>query len=242
VTVWGTQWDIRWHLLIGRDSFWIPPHLMTYSGVTLIVLVSFGILAWTTTQALRGVAEPGMIRQIGITGSRGYHLAAYSIALTVLAAPIDDLWHRMFGIDVTLWSPPHLLGLVGGILNAAACWLIACEVYSTESRARLVALVLAGAFVYGGISLGFQPAIRIAYVYGGLRFFTYPMLAALFAPLALVVTAQMSRRRAAPVLVVVTVFLIGLAGAAVSHVGFAWLQPESFLPRRSPRTLRRRSR
>jgi uncharacterized membrane protein YbhN (UPF0104 family) len=39
VTVCGTSWDIRWHLLIGRDSFWIPPHLMTYSGVTMIVLV-----------------------------------------------------------------------------------------------------------------------------------------------------------------------------------------------------------
>lgn len=37
VTVWGTQWDVRRHLLIGRDSFWIPPHLMTYSGVTVIV-------------------------------------------------------------------------------------------------------------------------------------------------------------------------------------------------------------
>jgi len=106
VTVWGTQWDIRWHLLIGRDSFWIPPHLMTYSGVTAIVLVSFGVLAWTSVQALRGVTAPGMIRLIGITGTRGYHLAAYGIALTVLAAPIDDLWHRTFGLDVTLWSPP----------------------------------------------------------------------------------------------------------------------------------------
>jgi hypothetical protein len=103
VTVWGTSWDIRWHLLIGRDSLWIPPHLMTYSGVTLIVLVSFGVLAWTTSQALRGVAPPGMFRQLGITGTRGYHLAAYSITLTVLAAPIDDLWHRTFGLDVTLW-------------------------------------------------------------------------------------------------------------------------------------------
>jgi hypothetical protein len=45
VTVWGTSWDIRWHLLIGRDSFWIPPHQMTYSGVTVIVLVSFGVPA-----------------------------------------------------------------------------------------------------------------------------------------------------------------------------------------------------
>jgi hypothetical protein len=83
--------------------------------------------------------------------------------------------------------------------------------------------------LYRGISLGVQPAIRIAYVYGGLRFFTYPLLASLLAPLALVVTAHLSRLRAAPVLVVATVFVIGLAGAAISRAGFAWVQPESFL-------------
>jgi hypothetical protein len=27
---WGVQWDIRWPLLIGRDSFWIAPHLLTW--------------------------------------------------------------------------------------------------------------------------------------------------------------------------------------------------------------------
>jgi hypothetical protein len=56
---------------------------MTYSGVTMIVLVSFGVLAWTTSQALRGVATLGMFRQLGITGTRGYHLAAYSIMLSL---------------------------------------------------------------------------------------------------------------------------------------------------------------
>jgi hypothetical protein len=216
---------------IGRDSFWIPRHLVTYSGVTMIVLVSFGVLVWTTSQALRGVATPGMFRHLGITGTRGYHLAAYGLPLTVLAAPIDDLWHRTFGLDVTLWSPPHLLGLVGGILNAVACWVIACEVYPARSRARLVALVLAGALVFGGISLGVQPAIRIAYVYGGLLFFTYPLLAALFAPLALVVTAHLSKLRVAPVLVVVTVFVIGLAGLSRRLC----LGPARVVPRRGDR-------
>lgn len=23
---WGLQWDIQWHVLIGRDSFWIRWH------------------------------------------------------------------------------------------------------------------------------------------------------------------------------------------------------------------------
>jgi len=230
VAGWGTQWDIEWHLTIGRDSFWIPPHVMIYSGVTAMVLVSFGVLAWTTARALGGAdREPGMVRVSGLTGTLGYHLAAWGIALTVVAAPIDDLWHRLFGLDVTLWSPPHLLGLVGGIVNAAACWLIACETYPEGSRARLVALVLAGAFVYGGIGFGLLPGIRIAYVYGGVRFFTYPILAALLVPLALVVTARLSRLRAAPVLALLVVLLLWVVGAAVARAGFAWLEPVSVI-------------
>ena len=117
----GLSWDIRWHLLIGRDSFWIAPHIMTYSGVAAIALVSFGVFLWTGTRDFRRASVLGMLRQLGVSGSRGYHLAALAITLTVLAAPLDELWHRMFGLDVTIWSPPHLLGLVGGILNAVAC-------------------------------------------------------------------------------------------------------------------------
>ena len=230
VVGWGAQWDIQWHVTIGRDSFWIPPHLMLYSGVTAIVLVSFGVLAWTTARALGGAdRERGTVRVLGFTGTPGYHLAAWGIALTVLAAPIDDLWHRLFGLDVTLWSPPHLLGLLGGIVNSAACWLIAREAHPAGSRARLAAIVLAGAFVYGGISFGLQPANRIAYVYGGIRFFTYAILAALLVPLALVVIARLSRLRAAPVLAVLVVLLLGVTGAAVARAGFAWIQPVSFI-------------
>src|SRR5438552_11053181 len=109
---WGTQWDIQWHLRIGRDSFWIAPHVMTYSGVTAMVLASFGMLAWTSWRARRGARDGGTVRAAGLTGTRGWHFAAWSIALTVLAASIDDLSHRLFGLHVTLLSPPHLLGLL----------------------------------------------------------------------------------------------------------------------------------
>ena len=115
---WGVQWDIQWHVRIGRDTFWIPPHVMTYSGVAILVLASFGVLARDTRRhLLAGRAPRGTERVLGLTGTPGFLLAACGIALTVLAAPIDDLWHRLFGIDVTLWSPPHLLGLVGVTIN-----------------------------------------------------------------------------------------------------------------------------
>jgi len=228
IAIWGTQWDIQWHLTIGRDSFWIAPHVVTYSGVTILVLASFGVLAWTTLRGA-GALQPRAIRVFGVTGTPGYQLAAWGMVLTVAAAPIDDLWHRLFGLDVTLWSPPHLLGLLGAIVNAAACWLIADETYPPRSGARLTALVLGGALVYGALSFGLLPGIRIGYVHGGLRFFTYPILAALLAPLPLVVVARLTRLRISPVLVVATVLALALAGAAIARLGFAWLQPTSFL-------------
>ena len=229
VAGWGTQWDIQWHLRIGRDSFWIAPHLITYSGVTAMVLVSFGVLAWMSWRALRGEREAGMVSVLGATGTRGWHLAAWSILLTVLAAPIDDLWHRLFGLDVTLWSPPHLLGLAGGVLNAAACWVIAREVFPAGRPAREIAVVLSGALVTGGLSVALQPSIRMAYLFGGVRFFTYAVLGALLLPLGLVVTARLSRWRVAPVLALVGMLAFGFAGSALARAGFAYLQPQSFI-------------
>src|SRR5436190_20113287 len=139
----GVGWDIRWHVVIGRDSFWIAPHVMTYAGVAAAAILSFGVLVfetWSTNAATRRTgasdADAPVLRVAGLWGTRGYHLAWWGIALTIIAAPIDDLWHRLFGIDVTLWSPPHLLGLAGAQINSLACLLIAREIWPVASRAR----------------------------------------------------------------------------------------------------------
>src|ERR1051325_4771611 len=95
----GVGWDIRWHVVIGRDSFWIAPHVMTYAGVAVAALLSFGVLAYDTWRT-PGPGIP-LVRLAGLTSTRGFHLAWWGIALTILAAPFDDLWHRLFGIDVT---------------------------------------------------------------------------------------------------------------------------------------------
>ena len=89
--------------------------------------------------------------------------------------------------------------------------------------------MLAGALVYGGVGVGLQPAVRIAYAHGGLAYFTYPILAALLVPLALVVTARLSGLRAAPLLPPLVALALGTLGALVARAGFAWLQPVSFI-------------
>jgi hypothetical protein len=224
VTGWGVQWDIQWHVLIGRDTFWIAPHLMTYAGVTGAVLVSFGVLAWDT---LRGGPPGPALRIAGLTGTRGFHLAAWGIALTVLAAPIDDLWHRLFGIDVTLWSPPHLLGILGGVVNSWGCLLIAREVYG--GAARWMALALAGASLFRGLHLTVEPSMLTAYVHGGVRFFTLAILSALLMPLALIPAARLARSRWLPLAVLALVIVSGVIGTQIARVGFEMLQPVSVI-------------
>src|SRR5437762_2446354 len=84
----GVGWDIRWHIVIGRDSFWIAPHVMTYAGVAIAAVVSFGVLVLQTWRARDGELPADSIRIAGLAGSRGFQLAWWGIALTILAAPI----------------------------------------------------------------------------------------------------------------------------------------------------------
>src|SRR5439155_388079 len=158
----------------------------------VMVGLSFGVLAATTlSPSWRG---GDVVRVLGLTGTRGFHLAAWGIALTVLAAPIDDLWHRLFGLDVTLWSPPHLLGLLGAAINTLACFRIAREVYPATGRAAVAAVVCTGTILFIGLHFALQPSFRFAYLYGGVLFHFYAMLAALVLPVALVTTAARVRR------------------------------------------------
>ena len=215
IGAWGLGWDIQWHMTIGRDSFWIAPHLMIYSGVVAGLVLTWGVLVYECLE--------------GITPTRGFRLAALGLVLVVLAAPIDDLWHRLFGLDVTLWSPPHLLALFGSAVSTLGCLLIAIEVYPVRSWAGRAALLLAGALLYGGIRVTLDPSWLLAYTYGGVLFHTFAMLAALILPLALVTAARLSALRWAPVFVVILSFAVGIVGQQVARAGFEILQPVPFV-------------
>ena len=210
---WGLGWDIQWHMTIGRDSFWVAPHLMIYGSVVVGLALGWGVLAYEWWR--------------GIPSTRGFRLAALGLVLVVLAAPIDDLWHRLFGLDVTLWSPPHLLALFGSAVSTLGCLLIAVETYPLQSWAGRAALVLGGAVLYGGVRVTLDPTWLYAYSYGGVLLHAFAMLAALILPLALVTTARVSALRWAPVFAVVLSFALGLAGQQVARAGFAILQPVS---------------
>ncbi|MCC6564088.1 hypothetical protein IT087_04320 [Candidatus Uhrbacteria bacterium] len=102
VAVWAGSWDVWWHGVIGRDSFWEPPHLLLYSSV--IAAVALGIVGFRRFRDHR------------------WKRIALALLLIPLSAPFDELWHRMFGVEsvaspLVVWSPPHLV-LIGALAFA----------------------------------------------------------------------------------------------------------------------------
>ncbi len=114
----GGYWDIAWHIDLGRDTFWSPPHLVLYSGLLLIALTPlWGLLQARHLRGLdpRHLAGP-TVRLAGLPLSPGLLISGLGALLALGAAPLDELWHQLFGLDVSLWSPPHLQLIFGAAL------------------------------------------------------------------------------------------------------------------------------
>ena len=107
--LFGVYWDVGHHATLGRESFWIPPHLPIYAGTALFFYASLCGLLLARRRA-------GSLRA-ALAGRAGQGFAAAMLGSTVqvAAAPLDDLWHRLYGLDVTVWSPPHLMGVAGAL-------------------------------------------------------------------------------------------------------------------------------
>jgi hypothetical protein len=221
---WGVGWDIRWHLVIGRDSFWIAPHVMTYAAVVAACAISLGVLIVETWQARAGSLPPDTVAIGGLTGTRGFHLAWWGMAIVILAAPVDDLWHRLFGLDVTLWSPPHLLGLAGSQVTNLGTMLIALEVYDA-GRARWWALLASGVFLLGTFYIAVDQSVQTAFHRGSVFFFTFPVLGALAFTFALVLVTRVAARRSMPLALTVGALLVQISILLIGDLGFALLEP-----------------
>src|SRR5436190_21402189 len=110
----GSGWDVSWHRMFGRDTFWSTPHLFIYTGVA-----AWGIAALVATAtAMSGRPIRGRPMQIGpFRAEFGLALIGFGALVTIAAGPIDNLWHATFGRDVDIWSPPHLVGIAGGAIG-----------------------------------------------------------------------------------------------------------------------------
>src|SRR5215218_4924452 len=123
----GMYWDIALHIDQGRDAGPLanPAHYFILLGL-------YGILAagWFAI-VLPREADPRSPAALRIAPD--WHVPVAGVLLSACASfsligfPLDDVSHRLFGQDVTLWGPTHLM-----LLGGAAMTLVGILVLITE--------------------------------------------------------------------------------------------------------------
>ena len=123
--VFGMYWDIALHIDNGRDAGPLanPAHYFILVGL-------FGIFSAGFFAMVLPLERPSTVAvRLGRDwwAPLGGVLICACGAFSLIGFPLDDVWHRLFGQDVTLWGPTHLM-LIGG----AAMTLVGIAVLTVE--------------------------------------------------------------------------------------------------------------
>ena len=128
VAALGFYWDVAWHVDYGRDEvIFTPGHTAIIVGVQgLLVAAAVTTLLATWTRA--DVALQGR----HLRAPWGAVVMAALGVQAVASFPLDELWHRAYGVDVTMWGPTHL-----GMISGASFGPLAALILIKESKPHL---------------------------------------------------------------------------------------------------------
>ena len=202
----GFYSDVRWHVSLGRDdALMTAPHTAIVVGLMTIFGSAFiGEFFASATKANVGLRLPVIGIRVPYSA-----LAMGLIGLCAMSGfPMDELWHRAYGIDVTMWSPTHLLMIVGAVISPLASWLALGEAGVRPEKGTWAAgvHVAVGSFALLGLA-----AIQGEFAFGVPQFqqLYHPVLYALAAGFGLTAIAIVTRRWWGPLIVAAVGLVIG---------------------------------
>src|SRR3954468_6411658 len=152
----GMYWDISIHIDKGRDPGPLanPAHYFILVG--LFGVFFCGIVSMALTRERPSDVAFKLGRDMYAPLGALMILACGTVSL--IAFPLDDIWHRIFGQDVTLWGPTHLLLFGGASFSILGIWVLQVEAARSLGGGRIPSktflqkfrdLSLAGALLIG---------------------------------------------------------------------------------------------
>lgn len=193
--VFGLIWDISWHMTIGRDTLWSPPHVLEQIGASVAGLACGAYVLWMTFRALAAVRAQG-VHFWGFRGPLGAWVCIWGALTMIVSVPFDDWWHNAYGLDVQILSPPHTVLLSGMVAIQIGAMLFALALQNRGSgsvarRAGWMYALAAGVLVTMG-AIAWAEYIAWPNTWHSAR--TYRIAAGVF-PLFLVGAARGARLR-----------------------------------------------
>ncbi|MEU8898865.1 hypothetical protein [Nocardia sp. NPDC048505] len=217
----GFIWDVSLHIGQGRDEGPLANPAHYFIMVGLFFLFIAGMLA--VILPLDEKPGPAAIR---IT--RTWHAPVGGVLMAgaglyaLIGFPLDDIWHRLFGQDVTLWGPTHLMLIGGAGLSLIAVLLLEFEGRLDKpdpDRADGAFMWIVRSFAFGGLVIGLS-VFQVEFDFGvpQFRLVLHPMLIVAAGTVALV-AARYTLGRGSTLILVAFAFLVRAIIAVVVGPG-----------------------
>jgi hypothetical protein len=115
ISYFALSWDVQWHTFVGRDRTLTPPHLLLLSG---IVVCGIGALVAVILETQWVRRNPALEKYSTLFANRfaaplGIYISGYAALNMAIAFPVDQYWHTLYGVDVTIWAPFHIMAIAG---------------------------------------------------------------------------------------------------------------------------------
>jgi hypothetical protein len=233
--LFGFIWDVSWHIGNGRD-----PGPLANPAHYFIIIGLFGIFLAGMLAVVLPYDKPG---PAAVRITRNWYAPVGGILMAgcglyaMTGFPLDDIWHRIFGQDVTLWGPTHLMMIGGANFSLFAVLMLEYEGerYLEEAPAEDAPDRLDGPFIRfvrylscGGLLIGMS-VYQIEFDFGvpQFRLVFQPMLIAAAAAIGTIVARITLGKGAA---IIAALFAIALRGAVALIVGPILGAPINWFP------------
>ena len=218
--LFGFIWDVSLHIGKGRDPGPLanPAHYFILVGLFLLFVAGCAAIVLP-------YEKPGpfavRITKDWYAPVSGFLMAGCGLyALT--GFPLDDMWHRIFGQDVTLWGPTHLMMIGGAGFSTISALLLEYEggrAMGDDKPKEGIFLKGVKYLGFGGIIIGLS-VFQIEFDFGVPQFRQVfePMLIAAAGAFGLVAARIMLGRFAAILAALLAIALRGLVALLVGPV------------------------
>jgi hypothetical protein len=227
--LFGFIWDVSLHIGKGRDPGPLanPAHYFIIVGLFILFVAGM-------TAVVLPFDKPG---PAAVKITRNWYAPVGGILMAgcgmyaLIGFPLDDIWHRIFGQDVTLWGPTHLMMIGGAGFSTIAVLLLEYEgrrAAGPDAPKDGIGLKFVQYLAFGGIVVGLS-VFQIEFDFGvpQFRMVFEPMLIAAAASFGLVAARMMLGRGAA---IAGAVLSIALRGGVALLVGPILGAPINWFP------------
>ena len=210
--LFGFIWDVSLHIGKGRDPGPLanPAHYFILIGLFLLFVAGCAAIVLPYD-------KPG---PFAIRITRNWYAPVGGVLMAgcglyaLTGFPLDDIWHRIFGQDVTLWGPTHLMMIGGAGFSTITALLLEYEgqrAMGDDAPKEGIGLKFIKYLGFAGIIIGLS-VFQIEFDFGVPQFRQVfePMLIAAAGAFGLVAARMMLGRGAAILAALIAIALRGV--------------------------------